>query len=156
MARHIGIVQIHSLGTGALASVGTGSAITGYITPVFQTLRIVHDAQVDRLRGVSGLIIGVMGVDDVIECTFDMIPAGTTAANALEAASLPAAPAAFSTSNLPIIECGGLTDALNTGAGTPWIYEGGGTINAPVDGKWSMTVTLRRYSGISTTTVITG
>jgi hypothetical protein len=146
------MVHIHSLGTGALAC----AEVTGYITPNMQSLGIVHDAQIDRIRGVNGKVTGVMGVDDVIECTFEMIPEGSSVANALEAASLPAAPAAFTTTGLQVIECGGIADALNAGSGNPWVYEGGGRINAAADGKWTMTVTCRRYSGITSSTIVTG
>lgn len=148
MARHLGSVHIHSLGTAAFAC----ADITGYATPNIQTLRANHEVDIELVKGVAGLVTGAMGVDDGISCTFDIIPEhATLIATALESASIPKAPTAFTLSGFQAIEFAGIADALNG----VWIYLGGGSLNAGVNGMWTMTVPLRRFGSLTSTTAIT-
>lgn len=136
------------------AALACGS-ITGYASPNMQTLRIAHDAgTVDIIKNQIGVVSGIIGEDDSIECTFDVIPEGASVAVALESASLPAAPSAFTITELPVVEIGGFADALNADTSNPWIYMGGGQINAAADGKWTMSIPLRRYSGITSADIL--
>lgn len=153
MSTQLGTGHIHSLSGGALGC----ASLSGYISPNLQSLRLTHSADVDRVKGQAGKTTGVIAEDDVIECTFEVIPEGTTIANAKKAAGVPAAGATFTITGLPIIAFGGFTDALNTDAGNtqPWVYEGGANLNGAANGKWTLTITLKRYLQITSGTAIT-
>lgn len=154
MSRQLGTGHIHTLGTVVVGC----AALSGYVTPNVQSLRATHVVDADRIKSSAGIVTGVIGEDDGIECTFEVIPEGTTIAQAIadskKAAGLPTAPSAFTITGLPIIACGPFSDAFNTnGTSTqPWIYEGGGSWNGVNDGKWTMTLPLRRYQGITSGT----
>lgn len=153
MSTQIGTGHIHSLTGGALGC----AALAGYVSPNLTTLRLSHAAEVDNIKGQTGKTTGSISEDDTLECTFDFLPEGTTIANAKLSAGLPAANSGFTITGLPIIACGGFTDALNTNAGNtqPWIYQGGGTINGPADGKWTATLPMKRFLQITSATAIT-
>lgn len=152
MARHIGTVHLHSLGSAALAT--THVSVT-YATPNVQSLRVVHNVDATPIRGVTGKVTGVIGNDDSLECTFEMIPENSIANGVdgpLVSAALPKIPSAFTISGLQVIECGGIANALNG----LWVYLGGGVINAFSDNFWTMSLPLRRFQGITSATVVTG
>lgn len=151
MSRQLGTGHIHSLSGAALAC----SALSGYVSPNLQTLRVNHTADADRIKGQTGKTTGLIFEDDVLECTFEVIPEGTTVANAKKSAGLPAAGTAFTLSGLPVIEMGGFADALNDAGTSPWIYEGGGSINMMANGKSTLTLPLKRYPQITSGTVVT-
>ncbi len=152
MATQLGTGHIHSLNGGTL-----GCSLAGYVSPNLQTLRLQHAAESDKIKGQAGNTTGLILQDDMLECTFEVIPEGTTVANAKTSAGLPAAGTTFTITGLPIIAAGGFADALNTGGGNtqPWIYEGGGQIHGDKAGKWTATLPLKRYPGITSGTAIT-
>lgn len=143
--------HIHGLTGGALGI----ASLSGYISPNLQTLRTTHAAEIDRVRNQGGDTSGLIASDEMVECDFDFIAEGSTIANAKKN-GIPGALAGVTVTGLPIIACGPFTDALNTnGVNTqPWIYEGGGTITGAHNGKWTATLPLKRYPGITSATVI--
>jgi hypothetical protein len=147
MATQLGTGHIHSL-TGAAVS----CSLSGYVSPNLQSLRAVHNADVDRIKGQSGKTTGAIYEDDTFECTFEFIPEGTTVANAKLSAGLPAAGTGFTLSGLAVVTMGGTADIFNSAL---WIYEGGGQLNGAADGKWTATLPLRRYPQITSLTAIT-
>lgn len=154
MPTQIGKAQIRTL-DGAALGIAT---LAGYISPNLQSLRLVHNAEIDKVKGQNGNTKSIASSDDFLECQFDFIPEGSSTANAKLSAGIPAALAAVVPSGLPVIKMGGWADALNVTSGgqdaNPWIYEGGAQINGLADGKWTATMTLRRYVEISSTTVL--
>ena len=134
-----------------------GCALSGYVSPNMQTLRLQHAAEVDKIKGQNGYTTGLIFQDDVLECTFEYIPEGTTIANSKLSAGIPAAGAAFTITGLPIVTMGGFADALNTNAGStqPWIYEGGGQLHGDKAAKWSATLPMKRYPSITSGTAVT-
>lgn len=151
MSRQLGTGHIHSLAGGALAC----SALSGYVSPNLQSLRVNHTADAERVKGQSGKTTGLIYEDDVLECTFEVIPEGTTVANAKKSAGLPAAGTAFTISGLPVFEMGGFADALNDAGTNPWIYEGGGSITLIAAGKSTLTLPMKRYPQVASGTAVT-
>lgn len=158
MATHIGKAQIVGLSGAALGM----ASVTGYVSPNMQSLKVGHQAEVERIKNQVGEVTTLISSGDYIECSFDFIPEGGTStdntiAKAKLSASLPATLAAVTITGLPIIQVGPFTDALNTNPGNtqPWIYEGGGELSGPNSTKWTLTFTLRRYINITSATPIT-
>lgn len=154
MARQVGPVHIEAL-HGAVLGI---PAITGYVAPNLQGARIAHTAEIDPTKGQSGKTTGIMLNDEILECEFEYLPEGaSTLAAAVKSASIPRAGAFLQISGLEVVQIGPFTDAYNTnGVNTqPWIYVGGGVINATNDGKWTVTLPCRRYPLIPSNAVIT-
>lgn len=143
-------------GTIALYDATGAAVLTGYVSPNIQTLKLSHGTDNISIKGQTGLTTGKIFNDQILECTFDVIPEGTAVANALASASLPPPGCKGLITGLPIVIVGLFADAFNTNAGTtiPWIYEGGGTIDAPNDKQWSCSIPLKRYEGITTWAVV--
>jgi hypothetical protein len=155
MANQIGKGHIFGFETGAF----TCSTLSGYVSPKPETLRLTHTAEVERIKSqTTGNTDSLISHDEALECTFDVIAEGTSFANAKKSAGLPAPLSGFGITGLPIIEVGAWTDAFNvtTGGvlGNPWVYEGGGTINGFIDGKWTLSLPMKRYPGIANVTAI--
>lgn len=156
MATQIGKGQIHGLDSGTPFA---QADLAGYVSPKLETLRLSHGSEADRIKSASGNTEAVIYQDEFLECTFDVIPQGSTIANAELSAGLPQPGKGFTITGLQVINVGSWTDALNVTSGdpgaNPWVYEGGGSINGFTDGKWSLSLPLRRYRSISSVTAIT-
>lgn len=156
MSTLLGTGQIRTLTGAALGC----TALTGYVSPNMQSLKANHKADVKTTKGQNGKTTTAYYSDEQIELTFDVIPEGTTPGSAIveakKSAGLPAVGSAFTITGLPIIVIGAFTDGLNTnGTSTqPWIYEGGGTISGEADEKWTLSLPLKRYEGITSGTAI--
>lgn len=153
MATLLGKGEIFGMSGGALGI----ASLSGYVSPNLKTLRLGHNNTADEIKGQDGEISALIFSGDYIECTFDFIPQGTTVANAKKAAGVPASGAGVTVTGLPIIAFGPFSDALNTDSGNtqPWIYFGGGSISGESEQKWTATLPLRRYIGITSATAIT-
>lgn len=136
----------------------TGNLIgsSGHVSPNLKTLRIRHVGEIKRIKGQKGLTTGLLANDEMLECSFDWILEGTSRADSLKSGRLPLLLSAVDIANLPVIICGGFTDALNnTGlTGKPWIYEGDGSVNGESEDVWTGSFTLRRYEGITTWSIV--
>lgn len=92
-----------------------------------------------------------------MEITFK--PYGASVAASIAAAKLPDIFSAVYLWGWPIIAVGSLADAINDSISPgsaitiepPWIYYGGGRINAPTDAEWTATIPLQRTIGITST-----
>ena len=147
------------------ASGGSVVLITAAASPNIESLRMTHNGEVTRGMDPSGTINRMTSHGEFLECEFTFTPIGDTKAEAITNAKLPPLLSGVDIEGLPIIAVGdtsgdGFTDALNSaGAGAtntqPWIYEGGGSLDLSAPGAvWQMTVTLRRYKGITSATAI--
>jgi hypothetical protein len=151
----IGAGHIHGLNAADL-----DCNLSGYVTPRMESLRLTHVAEIDKIKGLTGgNTTAMIAQDEKLECTFEVIPQGSSFANAILSAGLPAILAAFTIPGLQVIVMGAWSDALNvTGGGVlgnPWIYEGGGSVNGFVDQKWTVSLPLHRYVAIASVTLIT-
>lgn len=152
MPTQLGTGHIHGLSTTTLSC-----SLSGYVSPNLASLKVSHTADRIAVKSLLGRTTGLIFEDDQIECTFEVLPEGTTVANAKLSAGIPAAGSAFGITGCHIVACGGFTDAINTGGGNtqPWIYEGGGGINGVSDEKWTATLPMKRYLYITSGTAIT-
>jgi hypothetical protein len=152
MATQIAKAHVFGLGTfvcKTIAGVTIGGNSTGG--------SLSHESEVDKIKGLDGEVTSLIAHGDSLACEFNMIPEATTQAGAKVACNLPATLTGVSIGGLPIVASGPFSDALNTnGSNTqPWVYEGGGKINLSNSEKWTMTLPLKRYYGITDTTGIT-
>ena len=150
MSTQYGTGHIHSLSGGVLAI----AALSGYISPNLQGGSLSTTADDDEIKGQTGKVTGLIAENDMLECSFDFIPEGSTVANAKLAAGLPPLNSPVTITGLPVIAAAGYADAYNTAAGGPWFYKSG-RINHLADGKWTATMTLKRYPAITSGTAIT-
>lgn len=157
MATQIAKGHIQGFGSGAIAFTNPDSTtIAGYVSPNIQTLALKGSADNQRIKGQSsGSTTSIIGMDDIVECTFDFIAEGTTLAAAKVSAAAPQNLASAAITGLPVIAFGAFTDVLNTNGGNtqPWIFE----MDAQVNGKlqaWEGSITLRRYPLITSGTAI--
>lgn len=146
MATFIGKGYIHSLSGGTITC-------TGYLSPQgnAQGISLDHSADVDEIKSQAGVTSGLILNNDILSCTIELVPEGSTLANAVDSADLPPAGTGVTLASFPVIKMGGFADSINSAA---WVYVGGGRINGAADGKWTMTLPLRRYTGITSTTAI--
>jgi hypothetical protein len=159
MPTQIGTGHIVSLTGATLAksSQGWTTFTGGYVSPNMQSLRVTHNAEVDRIKGQTGKYTGLVGDGEMLECEFTVIPEGTNSGNAKISATLPQVLECFAISGLPIIAMGEFQDSLNTNASNtqPWVYEGGGSVNLTNTEKATLTLPLKRYPAILLPTKIT-
>lgn len=152
MAVQQGKGQIFGLAGGTIVFTNpAGAAITGYITPDLQTLRVAHGSKVDEIKGQDGEYNAFIVSGERFECEFTYIPQGSTVANAKLSAQLPPIGSSGVISGLPVIIMGSIADVFNTGV---WYYQGGGSTNQQNDQHWTGSFTLVRYPGIATTTAL--
>ena len=135
------------------------TTLTGYVSPNLKTLKLNHGADRSEIKGQDGVTSGLILNNEVVECTFDVIPEGSSVANAKLSAQLPTPGCICVITGLPVIKIGSFTDStdgvLNSGNSTqPWIYEGGGSVNGESEKEWSMSIPLKRYVGITSGTPI--
>lgn len=151
MARQFGTAHIHGLS-------GASIACTGFIDPApnIQSASIDHNADVDEVKNQAGNVAGLIGNNEVVSVTLECIPqdvaggSAATLADAIKSAWLPPVPSAITTSGFQDISIGATTNALNG----LFFYLGGGRINALADGKWTMSLPIRRYPAITNGTVL--
>lgn len=152
MGTQIGRAKVQGM-VGATLAI---SALAGYISPNLQSLRANHNASTDASPDQAGDTATLYFTDEILECTFDFIPEGTTTAQAKISAGLPPAGSGVVITGLPIIQMGPFADALNVGGGglgsNPWVYEGGGSLSGEAKGRWTATLPLKRYPKITTAT----
>lgn len=132
----------------------TTAMATAYVTPNIQGIKINHSADVQKIKGTTGEITGLIGSGEYLTCSFDYIFEGSSLANAKASAQIPQLLSTCAITGLPIIACGPFTDGFNTdGANTQrWIYEGGGSGDYHNAAAGTGTITFNRYINITGTT----
>jgi hypothetical protein len=156
MSTQIGRGHIVGLSGGTITFTNPDTTtLAGTILYDERSLRVSHNGSVTNIKNKSGETVGLIAVDEMLECTFNFIPYGTSVANAKASATAPDLLASAVITGLPVIPMGSFSDALNASSGNPWIYEGGWEVNGTGDGEpWSASVTLKRYPGITSGTAI--
>jgi hypothetical protein len=149
-----GTGHVFGLATFALAvkQADGSTTISGYISPNLQSLKLRHMGTVDRIKGQTGHITGIITSGEYVECDFDFIPEGSSVANSIASARIPPGGSAATISGLQVIPVGSFDDVFNTGV---WFYEFEGTYNGVNDGKATTTLTLRRYPNITSGAAVT-
>lgn len=148
MATQVGKAYIRFLSGGAIKNT------VATIAPNMNSLRLAHNVEMDRIKSQGGDTHGLIGSDSHVECQFEMVPEGADSADALTSAGIPDAPATFTVEGLPVVAFGPFADVFNVSADAVWVYEGGANINGSSDGKWTASVTLKRYPLITDGAVI--
>lgn len=142
-----------------LATMAFGiTALSGYVSPNFKSLRVSHSSDVKKIKSMTGEITSLHANGDFVTCEFNFIPEGaTTLANAILSAGAPSVLSGITITGLSIIAFGPFTDVFNTNAGNtqPWIYEGGWELEGSDETHWSAKVSLNRYYYITSATKMT-
>ena len=136
------------------------TSLSGYISPLPQSLGMRHKAENKAIRGKDGEITTLIGYGDYLECKFIFVPNGTAAitgsSGAQKSAGIPANLAGVTITGLPIIAAGPFSDAFNTDVVTnPWIYCADGGIDASLEEVWKGDMLLRRYLNITSVAALT-
>ena len=126
---------------------------SGYVSPTTSGASLIHSASTDTVTNESGDVIAVVGHGEYLECTFDLIPTGTTAANARKGATLPPLMSSVVTAGFDVVRIGPFADGFNVAGGSVpetsrWLYYGGGSVKISSDGHATVSLPLRRYPGI--------
>jgi hypothetical protein len=127
----------------------TGS---GFIMPTVSNYDLTHNASSIQSSNGSGDIDASATYGEFLEATFELVPQGTTIGNAELSCRIPQLGSTFVIANANVVSCGSFADAINSGSGSRWIYEGGGSLRASSDGFATVSLTLRRYPNIAATT----
>lgn len=131
----------------------------------YRNLRAMHSADVKRIKNQLGQFAAFINAEDGVEVTFDFIAqgsnrtnsGGTFNASAQSSARMPPVLSKVVVANAPVIRMGFLADALNAPGTTgtwPFIYFGGGSINGESEDAWSGSITVARFIGLPTWSVI--
>lgn len=132
---------------------GGGSA-SGYIMPTVNGFTLTHNVGESQTKDESGDIDAVTFHGEFIECAFTLLPTGSSSADALASARIPAPGSTITITGAAVQACGSFADAINVAssgslpATARWIYGGGGSVQRSSDGHAVLNLTLRRYPKI--------
>lgn len=116
--------------------------LSGGISTI-ESYDITHEGDVEQIKNSSGETIAQVVANERLSISVTFIPSGSTAANALLAAGLPAVNGYATIANADTISLGGTANAINGN----WVYSGGGSVKFTQSGKAMVTVPLVRYLG---------
>lgn len=130
-----------------------GSSVAGYVVPSVTGVSITHNTENSRTKNSGGEYDSTTCHGEFLEGQFDLLPSGTTEANAILSARIPAAGSTMVIAGASVIPCGSWADAVNVAGGSApetsrWIYEGGGNLRMTNDGHTVASLTFRRYPNI--------
>jgi hypothetical protein len=163
MATQYGVGQNHSL-SGFLLDLATGTAYLA--TCNWQSVRVGSEGEWEEVAGKDGEIASFIVHGNYLEMSVEAVPQGASLSAAAATAKLPPRGTPFSATGFGAahIPVGPFTTSgINTAAGSlgsvgadtnPW-YLYSAELNATNTGKWTTTMTLRRYKGITATAAIT-
>lgn len=126
--------------------------ISGYVMPTINNYSLKHGFDMVEARNSAGDVDAVAVYNEHLIATFELMPVGTTRANGLASCQLIQPGGTLVISGAEVVIVGNFTDALNTGAGTRWIYVEGGEISRTNDGFATIPVTFKRYLTLDATT----
>lgn len=128
---------------------------SGYVMPNVSSVSLTHSGTSELVKSSSGEYTGIIITGEVLKCSFDIVPEGSSIANAGKAASIPPFGAAFDIRGLPVVAAGTFSDAFNvSNSGTAylqnrWIYIEGASCKMNNDTRGSMTIELHRFPSIT-------
>jgi hypothetical protein len=120
--------------------------------PTVNNYDLTHNASSVQSSDGSGNIDASATFGEFLEATFELMPAGASLDDAEDSARLPALGSTLVISGANTIAAGSFPDAINSGTGSRWIYEGGGSVRFASDGFATVSITCRRYPNIAATT----
>ena len=129
----------------------TGTTLgSGWVNPITASVSVSHQASVETVTNESGDVVAVIGHGEYLEATFELIPSGSSVANARKAATLFPLGSTVVTAGFDVIRMGPFADGLNVAGGSApetsrWLYNGGATDKITSDGKAGLSVPLKRY-----------
>ena len=129
----------------------------GFVMPSVNGWNLTHPAETARTKDSNGDITAVTGHGEMLECQFDLLPIGSSLPNMRLSMTLPPLMSTVAIAGADIFAAGPFADAINTdGSSTQrWIYEGGGNVSTTNEGHARLSLTLRRYPGITGGAAIT-
>lgn len=135
------------------------SATNAYVTPQMTEADVTVGFEVSEHQNIAGEIAHRRCKGEYLEATFQFVPADTgvtpTTADAVKSATLPGKGFSFAISGMKAIPMGGFADAFNcTSTTSPWFVQPGAGIRGPSQEMATVTVTARRYSGITSNTPV--
>ena len=137
---------------GVLTWINSDASAAGaaYVSPIITSFDITHHAKEDTTMNQNGDIVATLTCGEYIECSFELIPFGSTTAAAKDSAYIPPDNSVCTITGMPIIKVGTFTDALNVAGGAlpqsaKWIYASGWNLHMVNESKGTARVTLRRY-----------
>jgi hypothetical protein len=132
----------------------SNTPVSGYVMPTVSNYDLTHNASSVQASDGSGNIDASATFGEFLEATFELMPAGSSLANAEASARLPALGSTLVITGANTIAAGSFADAIN-GASPRWIYEGGGSVRFASDGFSTVSITCRRYPSIAATAAAT-
>lgn len=135
---------------------GTTAHISGYVQPVVESYSIAPFGEHRELTGASGEVTSTRTTRTGLECTLTFRPEGSTEANAIKAAAVPAIGNTAAISGMKVIQVGLFADAWNVaqGANTMWHVTAVSPLTGGPQDPQTYSVTMRRYTGLSGNTVV--
>lgn len=133
---------------------------SGYVSPNLDEASLTVGFVAREIVGTSGDIVARRATGAYIEASFTLRPSDTggsqTVADALKAATLPGAGFSFTITGMHKIKAGGFDDAFNTTEQQiqPWFVEPGASLRGPAQEAAIITLTARRYLGITSSTPV--
>ena len=128
----------------------TTSIFTGSLTSTAnEGLDLSHECDTEEVKNTSGEVVGHIVSNNRLSLNVNCIPSGSTAANALITAFLADGNGTAVIAGAKVVNCGGVTNAINTAASGKWIYAGGGSVKFTNAGKAMVTLPLKKYPSIT-------
>jgi len=163
MATQTGLTHLFGFGTLTflVKTADASTTVTNYAKPNIQGMGFTHSLDSTIIKSTNGEVTGLILSGEMIECTFDFIPEGTTiaitnaAGSANVSAFFPPVGGSVVVTGMPLIVAGSFNDALNTTSTNTWIYKGGGTIKGENASNWTGSIPLVRFPGITSAAAVT-
>jgi len=131
-----------TLYTAAISPTAPAALLTGGISTI-ESYDITHEGDVEQIKNGQGETVAQVVANERLAISVTFIPSGSTAANALLGAGLPAVNGYATISGADSISIGGTANAING----DWVYAGGGSVRFTQSGKAMVTIPLTRYLG---------
>lgn len=129
---------------------------TGYIDPEMDEASLTVGFNATEQVNTAGEIDAIRFKGEYLEAQFTLRPNSTSIANALKAATLPGAGFSFTVADMKVVKAGSFADAFNCTISTsPWFVQPNASLRGPSQDAATLTVTARRYAGVTTNTPAT-
>ncbi len=134
-----------------------------YVNPAMDEASVTVGFTHTEVVGTSGEVSLIRSKGEYLEATFQLRPCdtngdGTSTTDALLSARLPGAGFSFRVTGMKAFAAGSFTNALNYVESTqtqPWFVQPGATLRGPSQDVATITLTARRYLGITSHTPVT-
>lgn len=131
-------------------SAGTTLLAAGIAT--LESMDISHEADTEQVKNSSGEVVANVSSGDRLSATFNIIPSGSTPADALLAASIPNGNGRVNITLADSVAIGGTMGGGGSGLNAingDWIYNGGGSLKFTQSGKAMLTLPCVKFALIN-------